>query len=78
MPKESCNKPVIFSVRTRIISCEIINEIDDAKKLIEILENTTDFRVCYATGSLRSAAEYKLKSIGINFDKKQLVASDNI
>jgi hypothetical protein len=34
--------------------------------------------VCYATGSLRRAAEYKLKSIGINFDKKQLVASDNI
>lgn len=63
---------------TQKISCEIINEIDGAKKLIEILENTTDFGVCYATGSLRRAAEYKLKSIGINFDKKQLVASDNI
>ena len=46
--------------------------------LIEFLENKTDFGVCYATGSLRRPAEFKLKSIGIKFKENQLVASDNI
>ncbi|MFT4684259.1 HAD family hydrolase [Patiriisocius sp. Uisw_047] len=63
---------------TEKISCSIINEIRGAKKLIELLENETDFGVCFATGSLRRPAKFKLKSIGISFDEKQLVASDKI
>ena len=63
---------------TKKISSEKINEICGAKKLIEYLENETDFGVCFATGSLRRPAEFKLKSIGILFDENQLVASDKI
>ena len=60
------------------ISLEKINEISGAKKLIERLEKETDFGVCFATGSLRRPAEYKLKSIGIEFNPNQLVASDHL
>ena len=63
---------------TQKISLEKINEIIGAKKLIEMLENQTDFGVCFATGSLRRPAEFKLKSIGILFDENQLVGSDKI
>ena len=63
---------------TQKISREKIVEISGARNLIENLENETDFGVCYATGSLRRPAEFKLKSIGIIFDEIQLVASDNI
>lgn len=63
---------------TEKITLEKIDEIPGAKNLIEKLEKETDFGVCYATGSLRRAAEYKLKSIGIEFNEIQLVASDNL
>ncbi len=60
------------------IKLENFNEVAGAKKLIEKLEKENDFGICYATGSLRKPAEYKLKSIGINFKDIQLVASNNI
>ncbi len=63
---------------TEKINKEFIAEIAGAKELIDSLEKTSEFAVCYATGSLRKAAEYKLKSIGINFKEEQLVASDEI
>src|SRR5690606_28040849 len=63
---------------TQKISLEKISEINGAKKLLETLENKTDFAICFATGSLRRPAEFKLKSIGVLFDEMQLVASDQI
>lgn len=66
------------SALTQKISCENFKEIEGAKKLIKFIESKTNFAICYATGSLRRPAEYKLKSIGIKFNAKQLVASDNI
>lgn len=54
------------------------NEIKGAKELIEKLQNETEFGICFATGSLRKPAEHKLKSIGIEFNEWQLVASDKI
>lgn len=65
-------------ILTEKISCEKINEIKGVKKMIEFLENKTDFGICYATGSLRRAAELKLKSINIKFDSNLLIASDDI
>lgn len=55
-----------------------IKEIEGAKKLVKFLEDKTDFGVCYATGSLRRPAKFKLKSIGIAFDEDQLIASNDI
>ena len=63
---------------TQRIIREKIKEISGAKQLIEMLEKETDFGVCFATGSLRRPAEFKLKSIGVLFDEMQLVASDKI
>ncbi|MBL4652608.1 MAG: HAD family hydrolase [Flavobacteriales bacterium] len=63
---------------TKKVIAERIDEIRGATNLIENLENQTDFGVCFATGSLRRPAEFKLKSIGIDFSDKQLVASDDI
>ena len=63
---------------TQKISLEKIQEISGAKELVERLENNTDFGISFATGSLRRPAEFKLNSIGILFDKMQLVASDKI
>ncbi len=60
------------------IRFEKIEEIAGAKILIEKLEKETDFGVCFATGSLRRPAKYKLQSIGIKFEEIQLVASDFI
>jgi phosphoglycolate phosphatase-like HAD superfamily hydrolase len=57
---------------------EMIDEIDGAKQVVKALERESDFGVCFATGSIRKAAVYKLDSIGIGFDKRQLVASDRI
>ena len=63
---------------TQKINGEKIREIKGAKKLIAMLENKTDFGVCYATGSLHRPAKFKLKSIGVSFKEKKLVASDKI
>lgn len=63
---------------TEKISSEIIKEIKGAKKLIEHIEKNTEYGVCYATGSLLRPAKYKLESIGINYNEKLLIASDNI
>ena len=63
---------------TEKLCSQTINEIAGAKSLIEILNNTCDYGVCFATGSLRRPAEYKLNSIGISFEDWQLVTSDTI
>lgn len=63
---------------TQKISNEKFTEILGAKNLIEVLEKESDFGICYATGSLYRPAIHKLKSIGIEFNNKQLVASDHI
>lgn len=55
-----------------------IKEIAGAKRLVDFLEQETDFGVCYATGSLKRAAQLKLERIGISFDPIQLVASNEI
>lgn len=74
----SSTKAVEFENRLiQKISAEHINEIKGAKALIEHL-NSTNYGICYATGSLLRPAQFKLESIGINYDKRLLVASDNI
>jgi len=60
------------------IKSQSFNEITGAKRLIRKLQYDTDFGICFATGSLKRAAEHKLKSIGIEFEAWQLVASDEI
>jgi len=73
------SKKIIFeNVLTLKIEAEKFNEIKGARHLIETLVNSTDYGICYATGSLRKAAEHKLNSLGIKFDERQLVASDKI
>lgn len=57
---------------------EVINEIKGAKKLIKYLETSTDFGICFATGSLLKLAKFKLQSIDIVCEGSQLTASDNI
>jgi phosphoglycolate phosphatase-like HAD superfamily hydrolase len=53
-------------------------EIEGAKKIVEFLENETDYGVCYATGSMRKTAKLKLEQIGIEYHDYQLVASNEI
>lgn len=60
------------------IQVENIYEIAGAKKLIDTLENTPGYGVCFATGSLRRPAQHKLNSADIHFNDKLLVASDMI
>jgi phosphoglycolate phosphatase-like HAD superfamily hydrolase len=60
------------------IKSQKLLEIKGAKKLIEYLHTNSDFGVCYATGSLRRPAIHKLECIGVKYDEKLLVASDNI
>ena len=54
------------------------NEVKGAKEIVNKIHKETEYGVCYATGSLRKPAEHKLKSIGIEFEEWQLVASDKI
>ena len=63
---------------TEKLKSQKINEITGAKELIDELQNNTEFGFCFATGSLRRAAEYKLNSIGVKFEDWQLVTSDTI
>ncbi len=63
---------------TEKLSHQQINEIAGARTLIEKLKYSKDYGFCFATGSLRKAAEYKLTSVGISFEDWQLVASDTI
>lgn len=63
---------------TKKIGIQKIKEIAGAKELINTLQNNSDFGFCFATGSLRQPAEYKLNSVGISFEDWQLVASDTI
>jgi len=60
------------------LSGQNINEIAGAKSLIDKLKINTDYGFCFATGSLRKAAEYKLNTVGIPFEDWQLVTSDAI
>lgn len=53
------------------------SEIPGAKKLLEDLASS-DFGICFATGSLRRPAMRKLTSIGVEFEKWQLVTSDDL
>lgn len=55
-----------------------IVEITGAKKTVEQIENDKDFGICYATGSLLKPAKYKLDSIGLKYNREQLIASNNI
>jgi phosphoglycolate phosphatase-like HAD superfamily hydrolase len=55
-----------------------IAEIKGAKKLLEHLENDSEFGLCYATGSMYKPATFKLNKIGINFSPLQLVACNDI
>lgn len=63
---------------TRKINLETFQEIKGAKVAIDKLEKSTDFCVCYATGSLLRPAKHKLNSIGINYIDSLLVASDTL
>lgn len=58
------------------VSKSTINEIKGAKQLLEWISLQENIGVCFATGSIHSAAEYKLNEIGINFKAEQLVTSD--
>ncbi len=78
MPMSEAKRIEFEKGLTKKISRQEINEITGAKQLIGVLENETDFGVCYATGSLRRPALHKLRSIEVEFNKKQLVASDLI
>jgi beta-phosphoglucomutase-like phosphatase (HAD superfamily) len=60
------------------ISTVALKEIKGALQAVNLFEQTADFGVCYATGSLRKPATYKLNTIGINFEPGQLVASNEI
>ncbi len=42
-----------------ILKEDSISEIKGAKEWVDIIENETDFGVCYATGSLLKTAPYK-------------------
>lgn len=75
----SASKIEVFeSLLTDLILKSKIDEIAGAKKLVEYLENQTDYAVCYATGSLRKPAIYKLNSIGVSYNEKQLVAANHL
>lgn len=63
---------------TQKIYGQQFDEIVGAKRLIEKLQKELNTEICFATGSLRRAAEHKLKSIGITFENWQLVAADHI
>lgn len=63
---------------TQRISAEDIHEIKGAKSLIDHINKKTNYGICYATGSLLRPAQFKLESIGIDYDRRLLVASDNI
>ena len=63
---------------TEKLHAQKIIEIAGAKKLIEELSRHPDYGFCFATGSLRRPAEYKLNSVGIPFKDWQLVTSDAI
>lgn len=63
---------------TRKIKEQTIQEIPGAAQLIANLLFNSEYGVCFATGSLREAALYKLESINIEADQRLLVASDTI
>jgi len=63
---------------TEKLSKQTVNEIAGAKQLIDELETNSDYGFCFATGSLRKPAVYKLNSIGIPVEDWQLVTSDSI
>lgn len=63
---------------TERINTSSIEEIKGASRLIDHLKHNTNYTVCYATGSLLRPAKFKLDSIGVHYDEKLLVASDNI
>lgn len=55
-----------------------ITEIAGAKKLIQNLTSKSEVAICFATGSLRKPAAYKLEAIGIKYAPQLLVASNTI
>lgn len=61
-----------------LISTAGFKEIKGAVRTVNLLEQATDFGVCYATGSLRKPATYKLHTIGLKFEPGQLVASNEM
>lgn len=55
-----------------------LGEIPGALSMIRILESLPEIGICYATGSLRQPAVYKLQQAGIDFDPLQLSASNGM
>ena len=64
------------SILTDQIINQTIEEIKGAIKTIELINNTDDYYLCYATGSLLKPATFKLKQLGINHFEKVLSASN--
>lgn len=63
---------------TKIIVTQAIQEIAGAKQLLQRLAQDSHYGVCFATGSLRRAAQYKLNAAGIAYEPSLLVAADEI
>ena len=55
-----------------------IAEIKGAKALVDYLEESESYGLCYATGSLHTPALYKLEQIGIQNFESKLAASNEI
>lgn len=55
-----------------------IHEIPGASQLLKRLRLQNKVTIVFATGALRTTAEYKLKALKIPFEPWQLVASDSI
>lgn len=55
-----------------------IIEIEGAKKLIDSLSKSENLTICYATGSVKLTAQYKLQKIGVDFSEYQLNCSNHL
>jgi len=51
--------------------------IKGVQQKLKTIESSTDFGICFATGSMYKPATYKLDKIGIPFLPKQLVAAND-
>jgi phosphoglycolate phosphatase-like HAD superfamily hydrolase len=56
----------------------IISEVRGAVSFLKSLSIAKDVCIAFATGAVRKTAEYKLNLLGIPFNDKMLVASNNI
>ena len=77
-PFDEVQQSAFGALLSGFIEQATFGEISGAKNMIAAIEANNDFGICYATGSLRRPAVFKLQHIGIAFDPVQLVASDGI